>query len=107
MAANQTGARIPKRRNWARRKPGGRLVIQAPEVALMSPPFRIDSMPRVTTMAGMRALAARPAVTAWIALRGTMEASHATQIGHPRTPGVPPRVASEPVRGPTERAVWA
>ena len=34
-------------------KPGGRLVIQAPPVTLISPPFRIDSMPSVTTIEGM------------------------------------------------------
>ena len=38
------------------KKPGGRLVIQAPPVALMSPPFRIDSMPSVTTIDGMRGI---------------------------------------------------
>ena len=37
-------------------KPGGRLVIQAPPVTLMSPPFRIESMPSVTTIEGMRSI---------------------------------------------------
>src|SRR5256885_17168139 len=83
-AANQTGARIPKRRNWARRKPGGRLVIQAPEVALMSPPFRIDSIPRVTTMAGMRPWATRPPFAAWMADPGPDERGPGPQIRYPR-----------------------
>src|SRR5438445_5185972 len=105
-AANQTGARIPKRRNWARRKPGGRLVIQAPEVALMSPPFKIDSMPRVTTMAGMRAYATSAPLTASMAIPAAMEASHATQMGYPRTASVPEMVASTPMSDPTETSMW-
>ncbi len=34
---------------------GGMLVIQVPPVTLMSPPFRIDSMPSVTTIDGILA----------------------------------------------------
>ncbi len=45
---------MPKSRIWAMMKSGGMLVIQAPPVALISPPFRIDSMPSVTTIEGMR-----------------------------------------------------
>ena len=45
---------MPKSRIWAIMKPGGMSVIHAPPVALIRPPFRIDSMPSVTTMEGMR-----------------------------------------------------
>ncbi len=45
---------MPKSRAWAMKNSGGMPVIQVPPVALMSPPLRIDSMPSVTTIDGMR-----------------------------------------------------
>ena len=51
---NQTGDGMPSSRICASWKPGGRPEIQAPPVTLISPPFRIDSMPRVTMIEGIR-----------------------------------------------------
>ncbi len=51
---NQTGAGIPNRRCCASWNSGGRLLIQAPPVTLTRPPRRIDSMPSVTTIDGIR-----------------------------------------------------
>ena len=50
-----TGAGTPKSRVCASRKSGGRPEIQAPPVAVMRPPFKIDNMPSVTTIDGMPA----------------------------------------------------
>ena len=51
---NQIGAGMPNQRCCASWNSGGRSLIQAPPVTLTSPPRRIDSMPRVTTIDGRR-----------------------------------------------------
>ena len=49
-----TGIGTPNRERSARWKFCGRSVIHFPPVTLMRPPLRIDSMPSVTTIDGMR-----------------------------------------------------
>ena len=51
---NHTADGMPKGRIWAIMNSGGRLEIHSPAVALIRPPLRIDSMPSVTTMDGIR-----------------------------------------------------
>ena len=51
---NQTVEGTPNQRNCAIMNAGGRSEIQAPPVALMRPPFKIEYMPSVTTIDGMR-----------------------------------------------------
>jgi len=41
-----------------------------------------------------------------MAIPATIEASHATQIGYPRTASVPEMVASTPMSDPTETSMW-
>ena len=50
---NQTAEGRLNSRIWAIMNPGGRSLIHAPAVALIRPPFRIDSMPSVTTIDGI------------------------------------------------------
>jgi hypothetical protein len=45
---------MPKMRFWAIMNSAGMSVIQAPAVALINPPFKMDNMPSVTTIDGMR-----------------------------------------------------
>ncbi len=50
---NQIGIGRPSGAICASWKAGGRLVIQAPLVTLISPPLRMLSMPSVTTIEGI------------------------------------------------------
>jgi hypothetical protein len=72
---------------------------------MISPPLRIESMPRLTTIEGMLSQATRKPmnpVTATPARTGT---SQLAQIGHPATAIEPESTASTPIKEPTETSM--